>query len=99
MPATTYQAAIAAAVDHPEAVRALADYALVMLWRQEIEGCCPECCGACNALRSLLDAGALIPLLGPMHDDDRANEAGDLDEDWIGQRWATSRCPNHGAPA
>ncbi len=46
------------------ALAMLVDYALVKIWDFDVNDpekpkCCPDCCGPCNAIRTLLDAGQL----------------------------------------
>jgi len=50
-------------------VAMLADHALTQVWEidqhPDGDGCCPQCCAPCAALKQLLDAGLLDDLLRP----------------------------------
>lgn len=77
------------------AVAMLAQSALDILWLAERdEGCCPECCGPCFALRTLLNAGQLDELLAT----DPATEGmlwwvkGRVDREWLTRAWRLTDC-------
>lgn len=75
-----------------------------ILWSQwanetdpEFKGCCPECCGPCNALRDLLEAGQLDELYGAwLAQDESRSFAWDfanrqVGRDWLAAAWSGDR--------
>lgn len=78
-----------------QTIRWLAEYAMSQLFAAEQDmGCCPRCCGACAALRQLLDAGQLDDL---MREDGPSSYwwdhvGGRVDRAWLDRAWRMTKC-------
>jgi hypothetical protein len=62
----------------------------------QAEGCCPECCAPCRALKQLLDAGQLDNLARPYYEGEgRDSEVwldGRVDREFLNRAWRMTNC-------
>lgn len=56
------------------------------------EGCCPECCGACAAIKQLLDAGQLDDAIITEGERHSWWTDGRVDRDWLRRAWRMTSC-------
>lgn len=69
--------------------------ALDDLWyADQEEGCCPQCCAPCAALKQLLDAGRLDDLVRP-YEEQFSSETwlnGEVDRNFLARAWRMTDC-------